>query len=260
MVDVVVSVVTYRRADDAIRAVRSVLADSKGITLTVVVVDNSEVAEPFLSLTRAFEGEKNVTLIKNPKNTGYGSGNNVALRAMRARYHLVLNPDVIITEGTLPFLVHAMDAQPNAVLLSPRVVGGDGVQQFLCKRYPALVDLLLRRLPSFIRGLFRKRLLRYEMRDVLLTKTTPVDWATGAFLFMRQDAFRKAGGFDESFFLYFEDVDLCRRMHAFGDVLYVPDVTITHMWQRDSHKRLRELLLHIRSMIRYFMKWGIKVV
>jgi hypothetical protein len=121
--------------------------------------------------------------------------------------------------------------------------------------------LFLRRfLPGVLRPLFRMRMERYDMRDVGYDHSYPVPFVSGAFMACRTTALREVNGFDERYFLYFEDADLSRTVQARGwRTAYCPESVVIHDWQREAHKNLRGTLFFSFSAIRYFNKWGWKL-
>ncbi|MGC1869508.1 MAG: glycosyltransferase family 2 protein [Acidobacteriaceae bacterium] len=198
--------------------------------------------------------------VRSGKNLGFGGGHNLALKHLSgvdAPYHLILNPDIVFDEDTLGRLAGVMDSHPDVGLVMPKVRYPDGSHQYLCKLLPAPIDLVLRRfLPGPWKSFARKRTASYELH--FLDSDTPayVPSLSGCFMFARRSVLEKVGGFDERFFLYMEDVDLCRRMLGVSRLLYWPGVTVEHAHQMGSYRSRKLLLLHIRSAIKYFNKWG----
>lgn len=199
-----------------------------------------------------------VTVLSGHGNVGYGAGHNRAIRQGRGAFHLVLNHDILLDSRALLEGFHFMKSNPGVVLLSPRVSNEAGGQEFICKRTPTLLDLGLRGFaPGFVRRRFAGRLARYEMRD--LTGEEPVwgvEYAGGAFMLFRRDALEALGGFDERFFLYFEDFDLSKRAAALGTVAYVPAVRIVHYGGKAARKGWLHIRLFAASALRYFAKHG----
>jgi len=197
----------------------------------------------------------------NPgRNLGYGAGHNLALRSLveiATPYHLILNPDIRMQSGALAELAAVMDATPQAGLLMPRVLYPDGSVQYLCKLLPAPVDLVLRRFAvGPLRWIFKKRMNRYDMKDFGYTRPVYVPVLSGCFMFARRSILESIGGFDERFFLYMEDTDLCRRIGEVARLLFWPQTVVTHSHGQGSYKSLRMLRLHMRAAVIYFNKWG----
>jgi GT2 family glycosyltransferase len=251
VMDVVGLIVTYRsRLEDVREAAESFLNTPLSVHLTVV--DNDSGQEYFSALHQALPNE--VHIISSGRNGGFGFGNNIGLRHIPpSRYVLFLNPDVVVHEGTLASLAAYMDSHPDVGVVSPKVLYPDGALQPLNKRDPAVFDLFLRR---FAPGLAPRRMARYTMQDAGYDRPCDVEFMTGCFMLVRREALEKVGGFDERFFLYLEDADLTRRIRAFARAMYVPDVSITHRWQRGSHRSWRLMLVMLHSIWVYFSKWG----
>jgi hypothetical protein len=194
------------------------------------------------------------------KNIGFGRGHNLALKQLAgvdAPYHLILNPDIAFDVEALGRLAQIMDSHSDVGLVMPRILYPDGSNQYLCKLLPAPVDLVLRRfLPRPWRGLGQERIASYELRTLDYDAPAYVPSLSGCFMFARRSALDAVGGFDERFFLYMEDVDLCRRMLAVSRLLYWPGVTVEHVHQMGSYRNRKLLFLHIRSAVQYFNKWG----
>lgn len=199
------------------------------------------------------------TVIESRTNGGYGAGNNLSIkRHGQVDFHLVLNPDVLLDEAALTHSLAYMQANPTVGLLTPQVRGFDGELQRLCKRHPTLLDMFLRSVPSTaIRRLFRERTLRYEMRDHdYQAVIRPVPYPTGCFMLFRRSTLACIGGFDERYFLHYEDADIGRHVDEISVTAYVPDVVVLHKWSRDSHKSWRMRWVTIQSGLRYWRKWG----
>ena len=257
--DVTAIIVTYRSdLKDVAAAAQSFFDTALNVSLTIV--DNDSGASYQEALVRTL-GSK-VRVIPAQKNGGFGYGNNIGIRhAPSSRYVLFLNPDVVVHKGTLETLVRYMDAQADVGMVSPKVVFQDGTLQPLNKRNPAVLDLFLRRFaPKCVQNIpyVQERLERYAMLDVGYDNPCEVEFMTGCFMLIRTEILAKIGGFDERFFLYLEDADLTRRVHAEARTMYVPDAAITHRWQRGSHRSLKLMLVMFHSIWVYFSKWGWK--
>lgn len=191
------------------------------------------------------------------KNLGYGGGHNIALRKSLQNdvdYHLVLNPDIVMPDGVLDELEDYMNANTDVGHLMPKVVYPDGETQYLCKLLPRPSDLFIRR---FLPGnCARKAKYRFEMRGSGYNEIMEVPYLSGCFMFLRTEALRKVGIFDERFFMYPEDIDLTRRIHQQYKTLFYPEITVVHKHERDSYKSLSMLLTHTINLMRYFNKWG----
>ncbi len=203
--------------------------------------------------------DRRIEYIHNGKNLGFGAAHNLAMRIAltRAQFHLVLNPDVYFSRGVLEELFTFVSSQSRIGLLMPRVLYPDGSTQHLCKRLPTPSDLLLRRfLPKILSPLFQERLAKYELRDAGYNKTMSVPALSGCFMLLSCVALAEVGIFDERFFMYLEDVDLCRRIHREFPTIYFPEVSIYHRYSKGSYRKIPLMLHHLMSAWRYFQKWG----
>ena len=201
-----------------------------------------------------------IQVIRCEENMGYGRGHNLAIRRTSKDYHLILNPDVILAEDALSQALAFMEEHPDVGLLAPAVTGESNEPQYLCKRYPAVFDLLLRGFaPRAVQRLFRKRLDYYEMRDVLNTATVfDVLMVSGSFMFFRSPVLSKLGGFSDDLFLYFEDFDLSQRTREIARTAYVPAVRIRHFGGNAAKKGMAHIGMFIKSAFIFFNKHGWK--
>lgn len=195
-------------------------------------------------------------------NVGYGRGHDIAIFAAAADYHLILNPDVILAQEALSEALAFMEAHPDVALLSPAATGADGRRQYLCKRYPALFDLLLRGFaPRWMKRLFRARLERYEMKaetDAQRPVDAPI--ASGCFMFFRLADLKRAGGFSDAYFMYFEDFDLSLRIGRTARIVHLPAVKIVHYGGHAARKGWRHVRMFARSALTFFGRNGWKLL
>ena len=192
-------------------------------------------------------------------NVGFGRGHNLALESASRDLHLILNPDAILDRDALLLAINFLDQHADVILLSPSVVGGDGQLQYLCRRPPAVFDLLLRGFaPQSMRRHFAKRLARYQMEDVINADHVVLDppIVSGCFMLFRSTALKRLGGFDARYFLYFEDYDLSLRAAALGRLAYVPAARIVHLGGDAARKGLRHILMFASSARRFFGQHG----
>ena len=230
--------------------------------LSVVLVDNSEIvhvtAEDVASLQEILAPAKAaLSLIQGNGNVGYGAGHNFAISGTRTDFHLVLNPDVTLAEDCLVEGIAYLKANPDVLIASPRARGASGRRQYLCKRQPSVLVLLIRGFLPFLSGVFSKRLARYEMRDLSETQpTTGIPIVSGCFMLCRRKPLQAVKGFDERYFLYFEDFDLSLRLGSRGKLAYVPAMKIIHTGGNTARKGFRHVRYFLRSGIRFFNQWG----
>ena len=237
-------------------------------TVHVALVDNSAdrtIAAKVVELgrTRFADSGVQVSYVHGHANIGYGAAHNLALHGSGADYHLVLNPDVELAADALLNAVRWMNAHPDVGAIAPQVKRRDGTRDYLVKRKPAVLDLALRGfMPRVGRLLFRSRLDRYEMRDVIDAdpERDVVDVAamSGACMLLRRKAVDQTGGFDPRFFLYFEDYDWTVRLNKVTRTAYVPSVEVVHHGGGASRKGMRHVGHFVKGGWRYYRKHGWK--
>jgi len=224
------------------------------LSVRLIVVDNSPNDE-----IRQICNDKRIEYVFNNANIGFGAGHNIAiLRILElSKYHLVLNPDIYFSRGNLEKLYNYMENNKDVGLVMPKILYPDGSLQYLCKKLPTPFDLILRRfIPSFLKPLFQKRFDSFEFKDRDYNEIMSVPGLSGCFMFIRTGIFKEIGMFDERFFMYAEDTDLCRRIGNKYETMYYPDAVIYHEYAKGSYKNNKLLLVHINSAIKYFNKWG----
>lgn len=253
MLDISVSIVLYNNpAEDVINAVNSVLSSSRKIVL--FLVDNSEEDH----FRYKFQSPR-IHYIFTGKNLGYGKAHNLAIERSKelSKYHLVLNPDVEFSGSVLDTLFQFMEKRSDIGLVMPKVLYRNGETQYLCKALPSPSDLFLRRFfPGPLKKLVRKKMERYELKGKDYNSIMDIPNLSGCFMFMRNEVLQTVGGFDERYFMYLEDTDLCRRINEYYRTVYFPGVSIIHGYSRASYKSFRLMKHHLVSSLSYFNKWG----
>ena len=268
-VNLSISVVTYapdlallrRTVESLKRSVAKAAAQGLLNRVQLWLVDHGPGAtwyEPLSTLLQEeWSGEHQI--LSSGGNDGYGTGHNRAVVYTKAPYHLILNPDVVLDEEAIPQAIHFLNENPRVGLVTPKAFWPSGERQYLCKRYPTLLDLLLRGFaPRFIQRSCKGRLGRYEMRGVTEDHVVRgILIASGCFMFLRRAAFDAAGGFSPRFFLYFEDFDLSLRLRQSGwEMAYLPSAVITHYGGRAAKKGWNHIGMFIASAILFFNLHG----
>ena len=268
MVFLTISIVTYHTPgallEEAWRTIEAAAKRAQAARLCdrfkLILVDNSVPPDAMVKSFVERHSPAPIELRAGHGNVGFGAGHNLALRDLDSDYHLVLNADVELAPDALAEALRFMSDHPECGLLAPAVYGGDGGQQFLCKRYPAVFDFFLRGFaPRWLAQRFEARLNRYEMRDVVRDRVLwdpPV--VSGAFMFFRTSVLRQLSGFDTRFFLYFEDFDLTLRAAKVTRVAYVPSVRITHYGGDAARKERHHLWMFVAAGFKFYRKNGWK--
>lgn len=200
--------------------------------------------------------EKNypeVTVIRSGGNIGFGAGHNFIMDRLDSDYHVIINPDISVRDDVISKLASYLDENPDIGLVSPEIRFPDGRLQILGKKNPCLRYLAASRLRGS--GEPGETLREYAMLDEDYSKPFEIENATGCFVFIRTELFKKLGGFDKRYFMYFEDCDLSREVNRISKVIYYPGATVYHEWGRESKRNFKLTLIHLTSMMKYFMKW-----
>lgn len=181
-----------------------------------------------------------VATIVNDRVKGFGANHNAAFQRCRTPYYCVCNPDIRLSSDPFPALLRSL-ADPRIAVVAPLVRNPDGRIEDSVRRFPTV--------PALLKKLFVDR----RQPDYPVERgAQEVDWAAGMFLLFRSDAYRAAGGFDEAYFLYYEDVDVCRRLRARGAaVLFEPGAEVIHDARRASRRSPRMALHHLASLARF---------
>lgn len=245
------SVVIYKNPADEINTVaRCFLAAGEHVKL--ILVDNS----PTDSVRASIPDDERIEYVHNPRNNGYVAHNIAMERSLAAgfEYHVVLNPDLLFGPEVLPEIVRFMDAEPDVGLLIPKVFYTSGELQYLCKLLPTPADFFARLVLPRSWSLVRTK--RFELRMSGYDQVMNVPYISGCFMFLRNEAIRKVGLFDERFFMYSEDIDLSRRINAEFRSVFYPYVSIVHRHNAESYRSLKLFKIHVENVFRYFNKYG----
>ncbi len=229
-------------------------------SFSVTVIDNSANNKVTSFLKRNFE-DFPIKLICGQGNIGFGRAHNLVNKEM-GEFHLILNPDIQLDPDALINALAFMQKNDSCGLLSPQASWPDGQRQYLCKRYPAVFDLILRGFaPARIRALFSSRLALYEMQAQTQDE---VYWnppiVSGCFMLFRKKILVKLRGFNDDFFLYFEDFDLSLRSGKLANTAYVPSVKVIHSGGNTSKKGSWHIKIFIRSAITFYRTHGLKLL
>jgi N-acetylglucosaminyl-diphospho-decaprenol L-rhamnosyltransferase len=248
-------IVNYRTPDDLCRLLESLRRHAPSDPHETIVVDNASGDD---SLDRALSLFPEIRAIRNPENRGFAAGVNRGIAEARGEVILLLNPDIQVLPGSIDQLHRFLVDHPRAGLVASRLLNPDGSLQHTCRRFYTLRTILLRR--SFLGRLFpeSRALKDHLMLDYDHREARVVDWVAGACMMVRREALDEVGPMDERYFMYFEDVDWCTRMHRRGwDVWYVPESEMIHGFRRASAGGLnRAARVHAGSFLRFWEKWS----
>ncbi len=236
------AIVTYNDFEKVRDAYFSVKENTKRYPLKLYIIDNGS-----LDGTLDFFKDCDVTVIENGKNLGFGAAHNKALGLPLGKYHFIINPDIKISSDVLSDMADFMDENPDICLAMPQILNSDGSVQYLPKEIPTAKSLFLGRFSDEIRR-------RYVWADKEVIKPCDIDFCSGCFMCVKSDTFKALGGFDERYFMYLEDADLTLRAKKLGRAVINPDISVSHIWERESAKKIKYLLIHISSAIKFLNK------
>jgi GT2 family glycosyltransferase len=222
--------VNYNAGDELRRALQSVADEMHDLPWEAVVVDNAS-TDGSGAIAREFAPE--VSLIENGDNVGFGRGANQGIAATRAPLVLIMNPDCRLVAGAIAGLRAELDTHDYCAIAGPRILNSDGSVQGSARGDPDMFTGLFGRSGSLTRLLPWLPISRRNVvSDAAIRsghESVVVDWRSGACMLARREALQKVNGFDERYFLYWEDADLCKRLRAAGyHVRYVPGATAIH--------------------------------
>lgn len=246
---IIVSWNVREKLKDNLRA----LYESQNAEFEVFVVDNNSYDD---TAAMVRENYPEVKLITNQNNYGFARANNQAIKLARGRYILLLNPDMRLFDDTLSRVVSWADRHEQAWVIGCRLIDESARIVKQARRFPALLDQLaiILKIPH----LFPKVLNKYLMNDFDYSKSASVDSIRGGFFMIRKEAIKKVGLLDERYFLWFEEVDYCRRVkRAGGQIWYMPTAEcIDLIGQSFRQVNLAVKQKYFRdSMLKYFKKW-----
>jgi len=258
--DISIVIVNYHSKDKLFNCLRSIKeSDLGGLSLETIVVENNSGDD-----LRSWQKDFNFILIESPHNLGMGGGNNLGIGSAQGQYILVANPDLVFSSQAIRRLYDYLQTNSQVGLVAPKLINPDGSLQYSCFRFPHFFMPFARR--TSLGKFFSAYLDQYLMKDQEHDRTMAVDWVLGACLMVRRNgvAFIEPNLFDERFFMYFEDTDLCRRIwQQGGQVVYLPTAVVTHYHVRASAQKpwyvavISDMIAreHIKSWLKYFWKW-----
>jgi len=249
-------IVTYNSSKIISQTLLSIVNYLINIEYEIIIVDNNSSDNTCEIISQI--NNSNVKLIKNKVNKGFAQGNNKGFKVCNGEFILILNPDIIITPNThIDELIDEYNKNEKIGIVAPKLIYEDGRVQESARSFPNPIVLLIRGLglENIYRNFeFYKKFLLLDKNDNL---PTYVDWVIGAFVLIKKDILIEHNGFDDNFFMYYEDADLCLRLKKTNyKILYVPQYEAIHQYQRESSKKIFSKLkfYHIKSIIIFFSK------
>lgn len=255
-----VCIVAYHNYDDIAKAISSLEEYTpKEIKKQIYIVDNSVVSEKQKSDLAFFCEEikqyEDICVVSAGKNLGFGKGHNYIIDKIESEYHAIVNPDIVFVEDAFSPIINYMNENKDIGMCIPNITDETGKRLHVYRKELTVYDMFIR---MFCKKLFPKRVAAHTLQNQDYTKPFQVPFGQGSFLVIRTELFKELGGFDERFFMYLEDADLCKRVNQVSKLMYYPGTSVIHKWEQGSHKNRKLLKYHIQSMRKYFQKWGYK--
>ncbi len=256
--DLTFSIVAYKNYNQIFNAIDSINKFTKNYNIEVIVIDNTEeiFLKNYINKINDIKNKKNTIYIANKSNLGFGAANNIALKKAQGRYFVICNPDILMVENSFDKIIPYLESNLNVGAVIPRLVDRNHQIEPVYRRELTLFDIFVRYFHPW--NLFNKRRAYHTMQDKDYSKPFRVPFGQGSFLVVRTELMQKLNGFDEQYFMYVEDADLCKRINEISILEYFPKTEVIHLWEKGSHKNIKLMKWHMQALIKYFKKWGIK--
>ncbi|MEO0292633.1 MAG: glycosyltransferase family 2 protein [candidate division WOR-3 bacterium] len=249
-----IGIVNYNTKDELKSCIDSIFKNPPNCNYQIIVVDNDsrDGSKDFLKNIK----RKKIKYILNEKNVGFGSACNQIARLSSSPYILFLNPDVKITKNAIDKLIKFLRKNKKVGLVTGKLIYPDGSIQLSCRKFPTILNVLGGR-ESLLRKIFPNNIIsrRYLMTELDYTKIQFPDCVRGAVMLFRREIFEKFGGFDEKFFLYFEDTDFCFRLRKNGfEIAYLPEAIFYHKLGASTDKEKLKAKIAINISMFYYLR------
>lgn len=253
--DLTFSIVAYKNYNQIINAVKTINKFTPNYSKEIIIVDNTEKADrdKYSTEINTLSGLKDVNFVVNDVNLGFGKANNIALHRASGKFFVICNPDILLIEDSFSKIIPYMEKYPAIGAVIPKLIDKNYKIEPVYRRNLTIYDVFIRYFHPF--NSFKKRRAYHTMQDKDFTKPFRVPFGQGSFLVVRTNLMKKLDGFDERYFMYVEDADLCRRINQVSTLQYFPYTSVIHLWEKGSHKSLKLMKWHIQAMLKYFKKW-----
>ena len=257
MYDFTACIVTYNTEQEELNRILNCFKKIK-LKFKLWISDNSE-KDILRNFIENFSDNR-IKYIFNNSNKGFGAGHNIVLQKLieeneKSEFHLMINADVFFEENTIEKIIAYMRKNSDIGQIGPRIYESNGEINRSCRLLPTPLNLIFRRFFP-VKSIVEKMDYSYEMKWYDYKSIIEVPILSGCFIFVRTDILKDIGVFDERYFMYMEDYDLCRRIGKKYKVVFYPKVSIVHEHGKASYKSRKMMIIHIKSAIKYFNKWG----
>ena len=224
-------IVTYQSENEIRDCLNSIYEQIKGILFEVIIIDNGSIDDTKNILKKY---SKNIMLIENKKNLGYSVANNQGAKLANGEFLFFLNPDSMMTENTLKILISIFQNKPNVGIAAPTIIDNNNDLQISTGGNPNFFTIIYELFGLYLflpKNLFGYRYLNFDKECNIID-----GWVSGSCFLIKKDIFIKLKGFDENFFLYLEDTDLCLRLRSlFGmNIFYTNETSVIHLSGKSS--------------------------
>jgi len=255
---ITIIIVTYNSEKFIRNCIDSIQKKTKRTDYEIVVVDNNSRDNTAEIIYKEF---KNVRLIRNRKNVGFAVANNIAIERSKGDLIMLLNPDTVLENDAIGVLSDFLSKNTDVGCAGSKLLYFDGTLQLSCRRFPNFINVFFGR-RSILRHMFPRNPVsrKFMLENMDYNCTQDVDWVMGAAMMMRRDMIEAVGSFDEQYFLFVEDTDLCYRIRESGKkVMYVPESVIRHYHGASVKEGFsRSQLQHNIGMYKFFKKYSIQ--
>lgn len=251
--DISIILVNYKTKDLTINAIKSVFEKTQGIDFEIFVVDNNSQDGSIEAIEKEFP---NINIIKSPVNAGFGAANNIAIKQAKGKYILCLNTDTLLINNAIKIMYDFMEKVENQkVAVCGSVLFNKDLTLGICGgNFPNITEIFWK---FGLRNILKKQYLKYKLTLTAneIDKQSNIDYVTGADILFRKSVLDEVGLFDEKFFMYFEETDLCKRIRDKGyDIKLVKDAKIIHLEGQSNKNTLQKKEISKRSEFYYFRK------
>lgn len=254
MTDLSIIIVSWNVAELLAACLDSILSGSDSLHKEIIVVDSASSDHTVTMLSQRFADR--ITLIEQAENIGFVRGNNIGLAQAQGRHILLLNPDTEILGDALETMVTYLDDNPAVGVVGPHTLNSDGTTQSTRRRFPTLLTAFFE--STWLQAFAPASILEhYTVSDQPDSAILDVDWVQGSALMLRRAVYEQIGGLDESFVMYSEELDWCRRAKDAGwRVVYLGTAQIIHHGGKSSDQVVARRHIHFQeSKLRYFRKY-----
>ncbi len=249
MSELSILIVTWNSRATIRDCLKSIQNTRQNLDYQVLVWDNLSTDDTVKIIQTEFP---KVQLFESQQNLGFAGGNNGLLAKANSAFILFLNPDTVIIDNSVTKMLEYLKSNPSVVALGPKLLYSDSTFQLSFAKFPNLASEFFTKI--YQRSTNKRRSLVLKFLENTSAKTQEVDWVSGACMLTRKKLLQEVGKFDENFFLYFEDADLCYRMKSKGKIIYFPEVQVVHVVGSSTKSQNLQTEYHYRKSQLYYYK------